>query len=758
MVKISTIGFPRIGEKRELKKLVESYLKNEISQNELELKAKKLKERHWKIQKNNGIEFISSNDFSYYDTMLDTMILINAIPTQYKELGLNELDTYFAMAKGYQSGNKDVKALAMKKWFNTNYHYLVPELKKDMEIKLNGNKIFYEYLEAKKIGVDTKPVLIGPLTFLKLSKISSEESYDEYVQMLTSAYIEVIDKLNELGVEYLQIEEPILVTDLTEEDIKNFKLIYNEILKDESKLKIILQTYFGDVRDIYRELLDLNFYGIGLDFVEGEKNLELIDKYGFSENKTLFVGLVNGKNIWKNDYKKSIDILNKIKKYTLVINTSCSLLHVPYTLKSETKLAKKYKRYLAFAEEKLKELEELKELFCDENYKENSKFIQNQGIIKDKKELAEFQFEDVRNEVKVLKEEDFNRKEKFEERIIKQKEVLNLPKLPTTTIGSFPQTVEIRKIRRKYKNGDINSKEYEMYIKEKIKNVIQIQEEIDLDVLVHGEFERTDMVEYFGEYLEGFLITENGWVQSYGTRGVKPPIIFGDIKRKKAFTVDWISYAQSLTKKPLKGMLTGPITILNWSFPREDLPLEEIAYQIGLAIQEEVLDLERAGIKIIQIDEAALREKLPIRKKDWKEKYLDWAIKAFKVTNFKVDLKTQIHTHMCYSEFEDIISEIKSMDADVITIEAAKSDLSMLDVLAENNYDKEIGPGVYDIHSPRVPGIDEFKIVIKKIIEKNDLNKLWINPDCGLKTRAESEAIKSLKNMVASVKEIRKEI
>ena len=709
MKKSTIVGYPRIGVNRELKKAVEGYFKGDFSLNELQNTAKQLRKEYWITQREKGIDYIPSNDFSFYDNMLDMAVLLNAIPKRYSELNLSPIDTYFAMARGYQKNDKDVKALRMKKWFNTNYHYMVPEIENDTEFSLNDTKPYDLYKEAKELGVTTRPVIIGLFTFLKLSRLKTTKTFEECLEKLVDVYIELLNKFENNKVEWIQIDEPILATDITEEDIILFKKAYKKLLDKKVNTKILIQTYFGDVRDIYNTLIELNFDGIGLDLLEGRKNLELIEKYGFPKNKLLAAGIVNGKNIWKNDYKKSIEIIKKLEAYVepdnICISTSCSLLHVPHTLRKEVNMNEEYKESLAFAEEKLDELIDLKNLDSNSEYIESDVYKKNQEILKRKSINTICYNAKIRSKVENLKEEDFVRKEKFEERNKIQKELFNLPILPTTTIGSFPQTSEIRGLRQQFKKGGITEKEYEDKIKEKINEVIKFQEEIDLDVLVHGEYERNDMVEYFGEQLEGFLFTQNGWVQSYGTRGVKPPIIFGDVERKKPMTVNWIKYAQEQTAKIMKGMLTGPITILNWSFPREDLSLREIAYQIGLAINEEVLDLEKAGIKIIQIDEAALREKLPIRKEDWKKEYLDWAIPAFRLTASKVKSETQIHTHMCYSEFSDIIKEIQDMDADAITIEAARSDFSLLDFLKENNFRPEIGPGVYDIHSPRVPSV-----------------------------------------------------
>ena len=761
MRKTAVIGYPRIGGKRELKKVSEEYFKGVASKDELKSKAKEIREKNWKLQKENGIDFITSNDFSFYDIFLDTAYALNAVPKRFRALGYDEIDTSFAMARGVQNDKYDLKALDMKKWFNTNYHYIVPEIEDDIEFKLNSKKIVNEYLEAKSLGIETKPVIIGALTFLKLAKIKSGKKYGDYIEEIVSVYIDMISELIKAGAEWIQIDEPILVTDLSLEDIDSFKKIYKLILSNKGKIKVLLQTYFGDVRDIYSEITEVDFDGVGLDFIEGIKNLELIKKQGFSQEKLLFAGIVNGKNIWKNSYEKSCKLINELREYIaedkIVLNSSCSFLHIPCSLKYEVKLEERYKKHLAFAEEKLSELKELA-LISDENDLKNSNiYNENINLFEIKNSDNDFYFSDVRDRVEKLTEQDFKRNSIFNERIKKQREIFNFPTFPTTTIGSFPQTDEVRKARRGYKTGKIAGVEYEHFILSKINSVIKLQEEIGLDLLVHGEYERNDMVEYFGENLAGFIFSENGWVQSYGTRCVKPPVIFGDVKREKDITSKWINYAQLLTNKPVKGMLTGAVTIQNWSFPREDMSLKETVYQIALAIQDEVTGLEKSGVKIIQVDEAALREKLPIRKSEWKE-YLDWAVKSFRLITSKVNDETQIHTHMCYSEFKDIIDEIKSMDADVITIESAKSDLTMLDVLAKNSYDKEIGPGVYDIHSPRVPSVEEMKEIIKRMAGIIPKENLWVNPDCGLKTRGDYETKLTLINMVKAAKEAREEL
>lgn len=762
MTKTTIVGYPRIGVQRELKFAVEKYFKGSIESDELFTVAKGLRAEYWNKQKQSGLDVIPSNDFSYYDNLLDTAFLLNVIPKRYKELHLKPIDTYFAMARGYQKDGSDVKALPMKKWFNTNYHYIVPEVEEETVFELNDTKPFDLYKEAEGLGINTKPVIIGVFTFLKLAYLNTNKSFEQCLDELVDVYIKILDEFEALGISYLQIDEPILVKDLDKEDIELFKSAYSKILNKNYSFKTILQTYFGDVRDIYEELKHTKFNIIGLDLNEGKNNIGLIEKYGFPEDKILSAGIVNGKNIWRNDYKKSLDIINTLKKYVdkenIIVSTSCSLLHVPYTIKNEDQISEEYKESMAFAEEKLNEIEELKKLISEENYEQDNDYIENQEILNRKKDNPLCFNKSVRESLNNLKESDFRRKEDFEDRRSCQKQEFNLPILPTTTIGSFPQTQEVKKIRKDFREGVIDIEEYNNKIKEMIKEIIKFQEEIDLDVLVHGEYERTDMVEYFGRLLEGFLFTQNGWVQSYGTRGVKPPIIFGDVKREKQMTVQWSKFAQEQTKKPVKGMLTGPITILNWSFPREDLDLKSISYQIGIAIGEEVIDLEKNGIGIIQIDEAALREKLPLRKSDRKSEYLDWAIPAFRLTNSKVKKETQIHTHMCYSEFTDIIGDIEAMDADVISIEAARSDFSLLDSLRENKFKLEIGPGVYDIHSPRIPKEEEMEALLRIMINKLGVEKLWVNPDCGLKTRDMKETKPSLINMVNATKKVRKAI
>lgn len=751
----SIIGFPRVGNLRELKFATEKYFKHQISQERLQTVAKEIREKQWRLLKENGIDLIPSNDFSFYDTLLDSAALFNIIPSRYKELNLSDLDTYFAMARGYQGDHGDVRALAMKKWFNTNYHYMVPEIEDDIEIKLTGTKLFDEFHEALHLGILTKPVITGPFTLLKLIRYTGEKQLPDFVEPMIHAYEDLISKAQGTEISWIQFDEPYLVHDLSSDDIALFKKIYTLLLAKKGNLKVLVQTYLGDVRDIYHELTSLDFDGIGLDFIEGKETKSLIKKEGFPKDKLLFVGIVNGKNIWKNHYRDSLATITWLKnsEISTVINTSCSLLHVPYTLKNESKLDADYTKHFAFAEEKLEELNELKILSDLDSYETHPAFIKNLELFSSKRKNS--YDPEVSKRVSEITDQDFTRLPDFFEREKIQKDVFKLPLLSTTTIGSFPQTLDVKTNRSAFRKGEISESEYVDFNRKKIAECVKLQEEIGLDVLVHGEYERNDMVEYFGQQLNGYLFTEKAWVQSYGTRCVKPPIIWGDVSRPEPMTVSWSVYAQSLTDHPMKGMLTGPVTILNWSFPREDISVKESTYQIALAIRDEVLDLEANGIHIIQIDEAALREKLPLRKSDWYCEYLDWAIPAFRLVHSKVKPETQIHTHMCYSEFTDIISAIDDMDADVITFEASRSDLLILDSLKENHFKTEVGPGVYDIHSPRVPSVEEIKTALNKMLDKIEIEKLWVNPDCGLKTRGNEETTASLKNLVAAAKELR---
>ncbi len=750
----SVIGFPRIGTLRELKFTLEKYFRKEIEAEELLKTAKELRKTHWNTQKKAGIDYIPSNDFSFYDITLDTAALLGIIPKRYLNLNLSGLDTYFAMARGYQGNSGDVKALAMKKWFNTNYHYIVPEVEDDTVISLTGDKLWKEYEEALALGIETKPVVTGAYTMLKLCRYTGTKTAEDYVDAIIDAYKALVNRCEEKQITWLQFDEPALVQDMTKEDIALFHRIYDAVLPCAKECKILCQTYFGDVRDVYTDLTQMSFAGIGLDFIEGKETAALIEKYGFPQDKKLFAGLVNGKNIWKNHYDKTLKVIRQLQEKGIdaVISTSCSLLHVPYTLKHEDKMPQEYRSYFAYAEEKLVELKELSVLAETEQYAKNAAYQANQNLFANDRNC---QNEDVKKRLAGVTENDYIRLPRRSERQKLQKEVLGLPELPTTTIGSFPQTKDVKANRAAFRKGEISEQAYKEFNKKKIAECVTWQEEIGLDVLVHGEYERNDMVEYFGEALGGFLFTQKAWVQSYGTRCVKPPVIWGDVYRKKPITVEWSVYAQSLTNKVMKGMLTGPVTILNWSFPREDISIRESISQIALAIRDEVQDLEANGIRMIQIDEAALREKLPLRKSDWYTEYLDFAIPAFRLTHSGVKPETQIHTHMCYSEFTDIIPAIDDMDADVITFEASRSDMQILDSLREHHFETEVGPGVYDIHSPRVPSVEEIVAALKLMLTKIDRDKLWVNPDCGLKTRGWEETDASLRNMVAAALQVR---
>lgn len=743
------VGFPRIGENRELKFITEKYFKHEATEEELKERAKDLRQHDRKLLLDSGLTNFTSNHFSFYDQMLDAAFLFNVIPENIAELDLSDLDKYFALARGYQGEKGDVKAWPMKKWFNTNYHYIVPQFTADTDVKLAGTKIFDEFVEAKEDGTITRPVLVGPFTLLQLSEFHGCVKED-FVGAFIEAYARIFKQLEDLGANWIQLDEPSLVKDLDERELALFKALYEPLLLQKGRLKVLAQTYFGDVRDAYDVLLKLPFDGIGLDFVEGRKTLELVER-GFDDRKVLFAGVVNGKNIWRNNYQKTLDLLKKLNVKNLVLTTSCSLLHVPYTVASE-ELEEDVTKHFAFAEEKVKELVELDALLKNQS----PEFLRKNAELFEKPRVLENA--ELHQKIADLKPEAFVRQPEFAVREKIQKQEFNLPLLPTTTIGSFPQTREVKQKRAAFRKHEISQEEYDEFIAERIDSWIGFQEEIGLDVLVHGEFERNDMVEYFGQHLEGYVFTKKAWVQSYGTRCVKPPIIWGDVSRKDPITVRWSVYAQKQTKKIVKGMLTGPVTILNWSFPREDISIKESTLQLALAIREEVLDLEKNGIRIIQIDEAALREKLPLRRSDWQSEYLDWAIPAFRLVHSGVKPETQIHTHMCYSEFNDIIPAIDDMDADVISFEASRSNLEILDELKEKNFKTEVGPGVYDIHSPRIPTVEEIEQALHRILAKVQKEKVWVNPDCGLKTRGEKETKASLKNLTQAAQNIREEL
>ncbi|WP_314761397.1 5-methyltetrahydropteroyltriglutamate--homocysteine S-methyltransferase [uncultured Abiotrophia sp.] len=747
----SIIGFPRIGEHRELKFATEKYFRKEISAEELQATAKELRAKHWRLAQERGVDQIPSNDFSLYDTFLDTAVLFNIVPEQVQAIDLSELDKYFALARGYQGEKGDVRALPMKKWFNTNYHYIVPKFEANTQVKLAGHKLFDEFQEAKDLGIHTRPVLVGPFTLLRLAEYAEGVNPVQFIEPLVAAYKEVFRRLADLGATDIQLDEPALVKDISELELTLFDKLYQGLLADKAGLSVLLQTYFGDVRDVYNHLVQLPVEAIGLDFLEGRKTLALVKEHGFPADKVLYAGVVNGKNIWRNDYAKTLALLEEIPAQNVVLSTSCSLLHVPFTTANE-EFAPEILAHFAFAAEKLDELRELDAIRAgqgEEFLAANKALFAAERTVRNA-ELA--------TQLAGLDDAAFTRQPALAERAKAQHQAFNLPVLPTTTIGSFPQTREVKVNRATFRRGEKTEAEYTAFIEAEIDEWIKWQEEIGLDVLVHGEFERNDMVEYFGENLSGYLFSKNGWVQSYGTRGVKPPIIWGDVKRERPITVKWSAYAQAQSDLPVKGMLTGPVTILNWSFPREDITIKESTLQIALAIREEVLDLEAAGIHIIQIDEAALREKLPLRKSDWYSEYLDWAIPAFRLVHSGVAPTTQIHTHMCYSEFTDIIPAIEQLDADVISFEASRSNLHILDELERQNFQLQVGPGVYDIHSPRVPSVEEIEHTIRAILAKVPTERVWINPDCGLKTRGIPETKASLVNLTQATRNIREEL
>lgn len=762
-LRTNVLGLPRIGKHRELKKACEAFWAGTISKSELFDRAKVLRKENWEKLKNEGIDLIPSNDFSFYDQILDLTLTLGAIPQRYDALLSDKTELYFAMARGEQRDGKDVTAMEMTKWFDTNYHYIVPEFVKNQSFYLFDTKPIDEFKEALALGLKTKPVLVGPVSFLLLGK-EKESGFNrlELIDRLLPVYVELLRGLEDAGAEWIQIDEPYLALDLDDRAKAAFDKVYAEINR-QTGLKIILTTYFEGLRDNTELALGLPVKALHIDLVRFPKQLDDILEH-YPEDKLLSLGIVDGRNIWKNDIEASLSIIRKAVKQLgrrrVLIGGSCSFLHVPYDLSLETKtetLPDEVKNWMAFAWQKVEEIALLKEL-SSENPSEKalSEQAENKAAITDRSLSTLVHNAYVAERAEKVTAADARRHSPFSVRRNIQHEELNLPLFPTTTIGSFPQTKEVRSWRSKFKKGELSRSEYDTLLKKETKDCIRWQEEAGLDVLVHGEFERNDMVEYFGEQLDGFVFTQNGWVQSYGSRCVKPPVIFGDVSRPKAMTVEWSTYAQSLTDRPMKGMLTGPVTILEWSFVRNDQPRSETCLQIALAIRDEVCDLEKSGIKVIQIDEPAIREGLPLRHGDW-EKYLSWAINSFCVSSSGVQDKTQIHTHMCYSEFNDIIEHIAKMDADVITIECSRSQMELLDVFRDFKYPNEIGPGVYDIHSARIPDVSEMLDLLHKAARLIKPEQLWVNPDCGLKTRGWDETKKSLLRMVEAAHEIRKE-
>jgi len=766
-----SLGYPRIGSQRELKKASEQYWAGKISAQQLLQTGASIRQQNWQLQKTMGINLVPSNDFSFYDQVLDLCLMVGAIPQRYHDLmqdkQLPHIDLLFAMARGYQKNGYDVTAMEMTKWFDTNYHYIVPEFNASQTFTLYTNKIVNEFVEAKSLGIQTKPVLLGPISFLLLGK-EKEDGFHrlELLGKLLPVYIEILKKLEAAGAWYIQIDEPCLSLNLTDTERKLYVKTYTEIKAKCPELQILLACYFECYGDNLDTVINLPVQAIHLDLVRCASQLDDILTDEFAKKKTILsLGVVDGRNIWKNDFRTS---LQQVKKATdkigadrVWISSSCSLLHSPCDLDLETDektLTPEIKQWLAFAKQKIEEIVTLKKLASGESNDTLSKVLEaNIAAIESRKTSPLIHNEKVKQRVVSITDKDAQRSNTFAVRKTLQHEALALPLFPTTTIGSFPQTAEVRTWRAKLKKGELTAAQYDELIAKETEAAICWQEEVGLDVLVHGEFERNDMVEYFGEQLAGFTFSKNGWVQSYGSRCVKPPIIYGDVSRPEAMTVRWTKYAQSLTHKHVKGMLTGPVTILQWSFVRNDQPRSETCTQIALAIRDEVTDLERAGINIIQIDEPAIREGLPLRKENWQE-YLQWAVRAFRISASSVNDTTQIHTHMCYSEFNDIIQNIADMDADVITIECSRSQMELLDAFAEFKYPNEIGPGVYDIHSPRVPGREEMVKLMEKAKAVIPAEQLWVNPDCGLKTRGWEETKKALIAMVEAAKTLREHV
>lgn len=765
-MKTNNLGYPRIGNNRELKKACEAYWAGKITADELLATGKQIRLTNWKLQADAGIDLIPSNDFSFYDQILDLSLTVAAIPNRYAEIAKTKspLDLYFAMARGSQKDGQDVVAMEMTKWFDTNYHYIVPEFTKNQEFKLFSSKVIDEFIEAKNIGIKTKPVLIGPVSYLLSGKEKQEGFHRlELLDQLLPVYFEIIEKLEQEEAEYIQFDEPFLALNLTDFERKAITHTYNEINKHFPNIKVILANYFDCFGENIETALALPVHTFHLDLVRCPSQLDdILESNQLDKNVHLSLGVVDGRNIWKNDFKNSLALIEKavaaLGAERILIAPSCSLIHSPCDLDLETNeenLSAEIKQWLAFAKQKVDEVVVLRNLASGEiTENDQAQFEANTIANKNRKSSTLIHNEAVKNRVASIEENDSQRTNPFAVRREKQAEALNLPLFPTTTIGSFPQTAEVRSWRAKFKKGELSSQEYNDLLQKETEETIRFQEESGIDVLVHGEFERNDMVEYFGEQLAGFAFTKNGWVQSYGSRCVKPPVIYGDVSRPNPMTVKWAEFAQSLTPKWVKGMLTGPVTILQWSFVRNDQARSETCTQIALAIRDEVVDLEKAGIKIIQIDEPAIREGLPLRKEEWAN-YLDWAIKAFRISASGVADDTQIHTHMCYSEFNDIIQNIADMDADVITIECSRSQMELLDAFADFKYPNEIGPGVYDIHSPRVPSHEEMVHLLEKAAAVIPANQLWVNPDCGLKTRHWEETKKALIEMVSAAKKMR---
>ena len=755
-VQAGILGYPRIGANRELKFISEAYFRNELSQEEFSQKAAAIRKNNLAFLKDADLNVIPALDFSLYDSILDLILALGFIPERFRKLNLEGLELYFAMARGYQKDGRNAVALSLKKWFGTNYHYLVPEFDDGVTPEVNAGFLTEALKEASEAGIAVRPVLPGPFTFAKLTRITGTRDAAELEENVSAIYRELLLTLNrEAGITAFTVLEPSLSMDLSAADIAMFRRMHTSLLQD-LPLKVYLGTSYGDIRDVMKDIPDMGYAGLWLDLSGNNRNRDLLREVSFKPGFELGLGVVSGQNIWKNHYDESLEIVREIQKNHpeagIVITASASLLHVPVSLQNEKTLPPEKLKHLAFAAEKTAELRELRDILNGNAAPEISE--RNRDLFRAPRFAADAELQ---SRVAGLRESDFERKPARKERLALQDQVFKFPPLPATTIGSFPQTAEVRALRKKFRLGEITRESYDAEIRKLIAACIKEQENTGLDVLVHGEFERNDMVEFFGRKLEGYIFTDNGWVQSYGTRCVKPPVIWGSIRRTAPLTTDISSYAASLSEKPVKGMLTGPITILNWSFPAADIPAASSVMELALAIRDEVLDLEKAGVRIIQIDEAALREKLPLRHED-QEAYLTLAVNAFRLTSSGVKPETQIHTHMCYSEFGEILKSIDAMDADVISFEASRSNLTLLRELRDAGFETRVGPGVYDIHSPRIPSVAEFKSTIKRILEILPREQVWINPDCGLKTRGNAEVWPCLNNMMAAVREIRAEL
>ena len=759
MAMAANLGFPRMGLKRELKKSLERFWKGKDSEADLQATAKELRARHWTMQQDASIAAIPCNDFSFYDQVLDMSCLLGAIPPRYNFAGDKvDLETYFAMARGLQKDGKDVVAMEMTKWFDTNYHYIVPEFEDNQPFKITSSKVFDEFEEAKAAGVSAHPVLIGPVTYLSLGKMRRGEG--DPIALLDNVlpvYEEIISKLKDAGATWVQLDEPFLAMDLSDAQKAAYKKAY-ETLNAIDGIEIYLTTYFEGLRDNVELACNLPSGCLHIDLVRAPDQLDAV-LAALPEGKPLSLGLIDGRNIWKADLNAALEkaqkAADKIGTDQLLIAPSCSLLHTPVDLDDEDKLDDELKNWMAFAKQKLDEVTLIAQALSGN--KDEAAFAENAKATETRKTSSRIHNQAVKDRVAGISEEMMTRNSPFAKRIEAQREVLNLPLLPTTTIGSFPQVQDLRKERAKFKKGEITAEQYDAFLKSMTDDVMTFQDEIGIDVPVHGEYERNDMVEYFGEQLDGYAFTKNGWVQSYGSRCVKPPVIYGDVSRPSAMTVAWSSYAKDQTDKPVKGMLTGPITMLQWSFVRDDQPREITCKQIGFAIRDEVVDLEAAGIRLIQIDEPAMREGLPLRKSDW-DYYLKWAVDSFRLSAAGVEDGTQIHTHMCYSEFNDIIDRIAALDADVISIETSRSAMDILEAFIDFKYPNEIGPGVYDIHSPRVPSVEEMEFLLGKALDVLEPEQVWVNPDCGLKTRGWEETKPALENMVQAAKNMREKL